>query len=128
MNKPTPTIMVVDDEPLLRSALAEALHNHGCRALTAANAPEALEIMKNGDSIDAALIDVQMPGGIDGFALAQWFAKHAPAVRIMLISGGVPAAKMRALLPSVRFMPKPVSLSAVVQALAAPNVAAAAQP
>lgn len=113
-----PTIMVVDDEPQLRSVLADALEDRGCRAITAANAPEALEILKRDGPVDAALIDIRMPGGVDGFGLAQWFAKHAPSVRIMLTSGEVPAAKMRALLPSVRFVPKPVRLGALVQELA----------
>ena len=116
METTPPVVLVVDDEPVIRSLLAERLDLAGYEVIEASSGAEAIEIMGSDRQVKAVISDVQMPG-VDGFALARWFAKHAPTVRVMLTSGKISPLKMRKLMPEVRFFPKPFRLSTVVQEL-----------
>lgn len=82
-----PTILVVEDEVLLRVALAEYLRECGFRVYEAGNGTEAITLLKSRKYlIDLVLSDVDMPD-IDGFALAQWINKYRPGLPIRLVSG-----------------------------------------
>ncbi|KPP97070.1 MAG: two-component signal transduction system NtrC family response regulator [Bacteroidetes bacterium HLUCCA01] len=61
------TILVTDDESIIRDSIAEFLESEGYQTMTASNGEEALEIVKKHD-IDLLLSDVRMPG-IDGIEL-----------------------------------------------------------
>lgn len=84
-NTPTMTrVLIVDDEPGIRSLLSLAFARGGYEVRTAASPLEAMEIC-NSEQFDAVLSDVHMPG-MDGHALIQWVAKNYPAVRTVLMS------------------------------------------
>jgi CheY-like chemotaxis protein len=86
------TVLVVEDEVLIRLAVAVYLRGCGWRVLEAGDAAEAVTILKAADvKIDVVFSDVQMPGPMDGFGLAQWVRTHRPDVRVQLTSGA-PAA------------------------------------
>ena len=56
------TVLVVDDDPTIRSTLAEALHQWGYESLQAATLAEALAIVSR-ERPDAVLLDVKLPDG-----------------------------------------------------------------
>lgn len=88
-------ILVVDDEVLIRFALADYLRECGYSVLEAANAAEALELLQaNIGAIDLVFSDVQMPGDMDGFGLAQWVRANRPGVPVILTSGNAKTADL----------------------------------
>jgi CheY-like chemotaxis protein len=84
---PSPTVLVVEDEVLVRLVIADYLRECGYRVHEAAHAAEAVAVLESGTvAIDIVFSDVQMPGEMDGFGLARWVRTHRPGVRVILTS------------------------------------------
>ena len=84
----TPTILVVDDEPLIRMTVSDYLQECGFKVFEASNADEAQQMIQSSALVlDLVFSDVKMPGTKDGFALAQWIRTHRPEIRVVLASG-----------------------------------------
>lgn len=81
------TILVVEDDSLVRENLVIQLRSLGYRVIDAASGPRALEILREVDEIDMMLTDVVMPGGMNGRQLAEAALKDRPALRVMFTSG-----------------------------------------
>jgi nitrogen-specific signal transduction histidine kinase/ActR/RegA family two-component response regulator len=79
-------LVVEDDLAVARSAL-EALQELGYRAIVAASANEALDILKSPEPVDILFSDVVMPGGMNGVQLAVEAQRLRPGVRVLLTSG-----------------------------------------
>jgi CheY-like chemotaxis protein len=106
-----PVVLVVEDEVLIRSAVAEYLRTSGNLVVEAANAAEALAVFAAGVAIDVVFSDIHMPGGMDGLSLAHWIHQHYPAVRVVLTSGNADAARATAVAEA--FFRKPYRTSEV---------------
>jgi len=91
--KEAPTILVVEDEVLIRLAVADYLRDCGYRVLEAGNASEAVAIFQAAEPVQVLFSDVNMPGEMNGFALASWVRAHYPGVQVILTSGLTGAAK-----------------------------------
>ena len=79
------TILVVEDEILARTAIAEYLRHCGYRVIEAASADEAIVMLNEKNiQIDVVFSDVEMPGSMDGFGLAQWVRTNKPGLHIVL--------------------------------------------
>jgi len=92
----TRTVLVVEDEPLVRLAIATHLRDGGWDVVEAGTGDEAQSLFLAGAAIDIVFSDVQMPGDMDGIGLAHWMHAHHPAVHMLLTSGkaammGLPA-------------------------------------
>jgi DNA-binding response OmpR family regulator len=86
------TVLVVEDDILLRLSIAAYLRDCGYRVIEAADADEAVLVLKQPDlEVDILFSDVEMPGAMDGFALAQWTRANRPGLDIIL-AGSVPRA------------------------------------
>jgi CheY-like chemotaxis protein len=86
----TPTILIVDDEVLIRVALSDFLQECGFKIVEAANAAEAVEIIKQGIvKIDLIFSDVRMPGEMDGIGLANWVRENHSDTPVFLASGDI---------------------------------------
>lgn len=111
----TPTVLVVDDEPLIRMDAVGMLEDAGFRVLEAANADEAIDILQTTTDIWAIFTDVDMPGSMDGLRLAHAVRDRWPPVHIFVISGHriVDATDLPA---GGRFFSKPYDHVAVVAA------------
>ncbi len=80
------TLLVVEDEILIRLAICSYLRECGFKVIEAANGDEALIVLQASDmKVDMVLSDVEMPGTMDGFGLAQWLRAHQPGTPIMLV-------------------------------------------
>jgi DNA-binding response OmpR family regulator len=86
---PASTILVVEDEVLVRLAIADYLRDCGYQVFEAGDAAEAQIVLNAGTSVDVVFSDVQLPGGMDGFGLARWIRQHHPGVQVLLTSGRV---------------------------------------
>jgi CheY-like chemotaxis protein len=81
------TILVVDDEPLLRMNTAEHLAEAGFRVLEACDGAQAIEALEADHTIRGVFSDIQMPGTVDGFSLRRWIQQNRPGVVVLLTSG-----------------------------------------
>jgi signal transduction histidine kinase/CheY-like chemotaxis protein len=81
------TILVVEDEPLVLSFVAEELTSIGYRVLTATNAEQALDLIRQNEQIDVLFSDIVMPGGMNGVQLAVEAGRIRPALKVLLTSG-----------------------------------------
>lgn len=109
----TVTILVVEDEPLLRFALASEIAAAGFHVLEAANTDEAESVLATGAPIDLLITDIQMPGPRDGVALAETVRAIRPRAKIIVASGRPPPMGIDALADA--FFAKPYDLDGVVR-------------
>ena len=79
-------ILVVEDNPAMRSVVVRQLVELGYFVLAAANAKAALDILK-AEKIDLLLSDVIMPGGMDGYELVKTAINQYPSLKVILTSG-----------------------------------------
>jgi signal transduction histidine kinase/DNA-binding response OmpR family regulator len=80
-------ILVVEDEPDVRSAVVLMLKDLGYRTIDAGNGQDALAILVSGTPVDLLFTDVVMPGEIQGRQLAQQAAQLRPGLKIVFTSG-----------------------------------------
>ena len=104
-----PVVLVVEDEPLIRSPVAEYLRMAGYKVIEAANAAEAVEVFASGTVIHLVFSDVNMPGLMDGIGLARWISRHHPGVHVILTSAISHAARAGEI--AMAFLPKPYRLA-----------------
>lgn len=81
------SVLVVDDEMWIRLDIAEELRAHGLMVMEAAHAEEARKVLAAVRDIDVVITDVQMPGSMDGIALARFINAHRPATKVIVMSG-----------------------------------------
>jgi DNA-binding response OmpR family regulator len=81
------TILIVEDEALIRMSLAEHLRDCGFVVLEAANGEEAQALILGQTPVELVFTDVQMPGRLDGLALGHWLNETYPRIDLMITSG-----------------------------------------
>jgi CheY-like chemotaxis protein len=81
------TILVVEDDALVRNYVMTQITRFGYHALAASNAAEALAIIDGGERIDLLFSDVIMPGGMNGRQLANEALKRRPGLKVLYTSG-----------------------------------------
>ncbi|MFV9616003.1 MAG: PAS domain S-box protein [Gammaproteobacteria bacterium] len=89
------TVLLVDDEVALLELAAESLQMLGYRVLTAANGKQALSRLAEESAVDLLFSDVVMPGGINGFELAEQAVALLPDLKVLLTSGYTEKAVIR---------------------------------
>lgn len=110
------TVLVVEDEALIRVAIADELRQAGYTVLEAGDADEAIVLLEANDSIRLVFTDIDMPGSMDGLRLAAMVRDRWPPVRIIVTSGK--QAPVGDSIPSdSRFLPKPYTLTGVIDAV-----------
>jgi len=87
------TVLVVEDEVLIRLAVSDYLRECGYQVIEASNAEEAIRVLEAGIKVDVVFSDVNMPGSLDGFGLAQWVRRERSAIKVILASGAARSAK-----------------------------------
>ena len=81
-----PTILVVEDEVLVRMMVGDRLREDGYAVIEAANAHEAITVLRSTTHIDLVLTDISMPGAIDGLGLARLIREEFPSLKVVLAS------------------------------------------
>jgi len=97
-------VLVVEDEVLIRMALADALRKRGFNVIEACNAAEALDVVEAGLRPDVLLTDVVLPGHMDGLHLAAFMEHWIPGIKVFIASGRVVSTDLRLRL---NFLAKP---------------------
>jgi CheY-like chemotaxis protein len=111
-----PTILIVENEAIVRMELAAQLVDLGLTVLTAADADEAIDLLDRHPEIKLLLTDVTMPGSMDGVRLAHHVRKRWPPIKIIVTSGR-PGATLSDLPLGSMFFPKPYAPETLRDAL-----------
>ena len=112
------TILLVDDDEVLRHTLAAVLQEHGFEVTTAASVPEALKLISAG-SYDVLLSDLHMPGRGDGLTVVSAMRHANPNAVTMLFSAfpEMGAAAQAILLQADQILVKPMNIPALIEAI-----------
>ena len=77
------TILVVEDDVLIRMPIAQYLRDCGYKVIEAVNADEAMTVLLHRDKIiDIVFSDIEMPGSVDGFGLSKWIRENRPGMDV----------------------------------------------
>ena len=110
------TVVLVEDEPTVRSVAERALTRHGYKVVTADNGEEALEILGRGEEVELLISDVVMPG-MDGPTMVAEARKSRPDLKILFMSGYAEEQLRKSIdIANVNFLPKPFSVTDLAEA------------
>lgn len=106
------TILVVEDEPEVRTTSTDILKSLGYTTYEAENAQSALDLLRTGVKIDLLFSDIIMPGAMSGDELAAEARKLFPKVAILFASGYTDGKIVQdgKLIPGINLLKKPYSL------------------
>ncbi|MGQ0740992.1 MAG: response regulator [Alphaproteobacteria bacterium] len=105
-----PTVLVAEDEAMLRVVAVEVLTDAGYRVLEAGDGNTALKAIQDDANVDLLISDIKMPG-LNGYELAEAGMALRPAMKVLLMTGYVQEpipAKMAA--AGVRVLYKPFDI------------------
>lgn len=112
------SILVVEDDPVIRRLLVSVLSAQGYRIQSVADGTLALRILQDEPEIDLVLTDLAMPG-MPGTAVAEYLALNRPEVKVICMSGDPephdPALSRLVELRLAQFLPKPFAPSQLLQ-------------
>ena len=108
-----PTILFIEDEGLLRNTIAQELQDVGFDVREAADADQALSILKEGCEPDLLFTDIRLPGSMDGWQLAEAARDECPDIPIIYATGYSDVQPRQ--VPNSAFLHKPYRISAVTQ-------------
>ena len=112
----TGTILLVEDEDMVRAVAERALTRHGYKVITATNGEEALERLAEGSVIDLLISDVVMPT-MDGPTMVRQARVDYPDLPILFMSGYAEEQLRRSIdLDRIAFLPKPFSVQQLAEA------------
>ena len=109
-------VLLVEDEPTVRSVAERALSRHGYTVVTADNGEDALDILARGDEFVLLISDVVMPG-MDGPTMVAEARKSRPDLKILFMSGYAEEQLRNSIdIENVNFLPKPFSVTDLAEA------------
>ena len=112
----TPTVLIVEDETLVRMFACDIASDAGYRVIEASNAREALVALEANPEIGIVFTDIHMDGGMNGLQLAHAVRDRWPPMRFIVVSGHMKVAADQ--LPAEsRFFSKPYEVSEITDAL-----------
>jgi CheY-like chemotaxis protein len=104
------TVLVVEDEALIRMLVVDELESLGLTVLEAASADEALPILLSDVPVQVLFTDVRMPGSMDGIELARRARAIRPHLKVIVASGHSPNISLQ---EADAFFGKPFSVTEV---------------
>lgn len=110
-------VLVVEDEPILNNDMTDALRDDGLEALQAYTAEEALALLEHHGGVRVVFTDVNLPGPLDGVALAGEVRRRWPQIDVLITSGRMApdVASLDLVAHYGRFVPKPYPTAAVTR-------------
>jgi len=110
------TVLLVEDEPMVRSVAERALTRHGYTVITADSGEDALEILAKNEPVDLLISDVVMPG-MDGPTMVREARLSRPELKILFMSGYAEEQLRKSIdIENVNFLPKPFSVVELAEA------------
>ncbi len=116
LQKSSPVVLIVEDEPVLRMLAVEVVEEAGFIAIEARDADEAIILLESRSDIALLFTDINMPGSMDGLKLAHTVRDRWPRIKILVVSGKQRLQPFE--LPSNScFLGKPYQVTALVEEL-----------
>ncbi len=113
------TILLVEDEHMVRTVTERGLTRHGYKVLSASNGEDALELLASGETVDLLISDVVMPV-MDGPTMVREARKQWPDMPILFMSGYAEEQLRKSIdIDNVAFLPKPFSMIELAEAVRA---------
>ncbi len=109
-------ILIVEDELLIRLLVSDELRSAGFEVIEAADADEAVTLLRSLVPIDLIISDVRMPGSIDGLGLLAVVRETFPTLPVIITSGHL-ESRLAIADGAARFLTKPYGMNAVVDAV-----------
>ncbi len=110
------TVLLVEDEPMVRTVAERALTRHGYKVITASNGQEALEVLDRGEEVVLLITDVVMPE-MDGPTMVREARLSRPDLPILFMSGYAEEQLRKSIdIDKVAFLPKPFSVQELAEA------------
>ncbi|MBM6595239.1 hybrid sensor histidine kinase/response regulator [Microvirga pudoricolor] len=108
------TVLVVEDEPVVRALILDVLEDQGYTVLEAVDGPSGLKILESARRIDLLVTDVGLPG-INGRQLADYARSFRPSLKILFITGYAENAAIASgfLDPGMEMITKPFAVEAL---------------
>ncbi len=113
-NRQKTLVLLVDDEPLVRLIAMEGLEEAGFEVVEAATATAALAVLRDRPDVGILFTDVNMPGDLDGLALAELVHARWPDIKLVVTSGGGLARQVP---DDGRFLTKPYSVGEMTEVI-----------
>ena len=110
-------VLVVDDEPVIRTVLSEFLRDCGLHSVAVESGDEAFRLLRLGVAIDIVFSDVRMPGDVDGYGLARWIMENRPEIPVILVTGDLGKANAAIELCGAEVLAKPYEFDAAVKTI-----------
>jgi CheY-like chemotaxis protein len=113
LHQSTASVLVVEDEMMLRMRAVDIVEDARFTPVEAVNADDALAILESRSDIDLLFTDIQMPGSMNGLKLAHAVRERWPAIKIILVSGQVTPTEAEKPVNS-RFFGKPLEVKKMI--------------
>ncbi len=81
------TVLVVDDEPVVRMLIGDTLRGQGYNVIEAANGAEGFRVLQSDQAVDLLVSDIGLPGGMNGRQLANAAKVHRSDLKVLFITG-----------------------------------------
>ena len=81
------TVLVIDDEPMIRMLIVDALDELGYACAEASDGPAGLKLLQSNERIDLLITDVGLPGGLNGRQVADAARDFRPDLKVLFITG-----------------------------------------
>jgi DNA-binding NtrC family response regulator len=101
-----PTILIVEDDNLIRMETVDAFEDAGFTVIEAWNGVIAIELIERHPEIQVVFTDIEMPGGVNGIELMRIVERRWPDISVMICSGPINLA-VKKLYRHIPFFSKP---------------------
>ena len=109
-----PRVLIVEDEELVREIAQDEFADAGFAVETAANGEQAVEMLQSDPAFDLLFTDIRMPGGIDGWSVAERARRLKPDIAVIYATGY--SEDHASMVASSVFLRKPYRMPAVIAA------------
>jgi CheY-like chemotaxis protein len=89
MSHDIPTVLVVEDEPLIRMNAVDTIERAGFNVIEASDAEEAIAVLEHNSDIRVVFTDIHLPGSMDGLKLLAAIRNRWPPIKLIATSGHV---------------------------------------
>jgi CheY-like chemotaxis protein len=111
------TVLIVDDEPTVRTLVTEVLAELGYAAIEAADSESGLKVLQSDVRIDLLISDVGLPGGLNGHQMVDAARQRRPDLRVLFITGYAENAALGDgyLEPGMHMLTKPFTMDVLAR-------------
>jgi CheY-like chemotaxis protein len=109
-----PRVLIVEDEELVRAIAQDEFADAGFAVVTATNGEQALQTLQADSGFDLLFTDIRMPGGVDGWSVAERARRLKPDIAVIYATGF--SEDQAAMVASSVFLKKPYRMPAVIAA------------